>query len=395
MKFLELVQQQKEYIVNTRRYLHENPELSAQEFKTAEFLKSEVAKLGLEIKQASTTGFIAILDTKKPGKNVGLRADIDALPVQESQVNLKQNKVSCSKNDGVSHVCGHDGHMAILLGAMKVLCSIKDELCGKIVFIFEEGEEIGTGIDSTIELLKGEKLDAIYGTHLTSFMPVGKICVDGGPRMAGAVAVEMDIFGKAGHGSRPDLSINPVFAGANILMAISSAWNNQLDVTKTVTLGLTQFYAGTANNVIPEKAYIGGSLRYFDEEEGKKAMELIKDIATLTAKAHKCSVDFLNTRISTIPIINDENLSNIAKEGLKKYCDKILVNDVKWFASESFAKYRSLCPILFAFVGVQNDELGSGAEHHNEKFDIDENALEYACISTCEFAYNFLTKETK
>lgn len=387
MNFTDLVKKQKDYMIKVRRFLHENPELSSKEFKTTKFLKNEVKKLGLCIKEVGTTGFVAILDTKKAGKNIGIRTDIDALPVHESKINLKQTKTSCSKTDGISHACGHDGHMAILLGAIQILYSIKDKLRGRIFFIFEEGEEIGSGIDKMIYALKDEKLDAIYGTHLASFVPTGTICINNGAIMAGATLIEMNILGKAGHGSRPDLSINPVFAGANVLMAISSAWNNQLDVTKTVTLGITQFQAGTANNVIPNKAYIGGTLRYFDEFEGKKALEVIKDVATLTAKAHKCEIDFLNSGPIAMPLINDEKLSKIAKNGLLKYC--INIDDIKWFASESFAKYKLLCPILYVFVGIKNDELGSGAEHHNEKFDIDDNALEYACISTCEFAYNF------
>ncbi|MGX7014455.1 amidohydrolase [Vagococcus silagei] len=380
-----------DYLIKTRRFLHENPEVSSKEFKTSELLKKEIASIGLEIHPVQGTGFYAILDTGNPGKTVALRTDIDALPIQEQKNNLKQERIVYSKNDGISHMCGHDGHMAVTLAAAKVLVDLKDQLKGKIIFIFEEGEEIGSGIHAMVEALKPLNIDAIYGTHLTSFMDTGTICLDGGPRMAGAVEIDFNVIGKSGHGSRPDLSINPLFAGANILNNITSAWANQLDVGKTVTLGITQFHAGTVNNVIADKAHIGGSLRYFDVSEGLKALDLIKDVAEKVAAAHKCQIEYTkHTRIATIPVVNDANLAAIARDGVAEIFPNSLITDVKWYASESFAHYAKVAPSVFSFVGIRNEDLGSGAEHHNDYFDLDEAALPYSLGATLNFVNKYL-----
>ena len=358
-RLLEMVKEVDSYVRNIRGYLHEHPEISTNEFKTTKFLQAEVKKLGLSIEMASTTGFITTMDTGKPGKTVGLRTDIDALPVKENPVNLSKQKKWVSKNEGVSHVCGHDAHMAILLGTMKILYEFKDELSGTIIFIFEEGEEIGSGIAGMLDTLKDKGIDAIYGTHITSFMKTGEVCLDAGPRMAGDAWINFDVIGKSGHGSRPDLSINPVFAAAQVLNGIASAWSNQIDVGKTVTLGLTQIHGGTADNIIPDKVTIGGSLRFFDHYEGLKAVEVLKKVAELTAKAHNCTVEFKTPSIGAA-MINDPGLAEIAQNGLSEVLPDSLVHDVKWYASESFSEYNQIAPSIFAFVGVRNEELGSG-----------------------------------
>lgn len=379
------------YMRETRGYLHENPEVSSAEWETRDFLKDEIRKLDLPITDVKGTGFYAVLDTKKAGKTVALRTDIDALPIQEEPTNLKGPKKWVSKRDGAAHMCGHDGHMAVLLATMELLVDLKDQLVGKVIFLFEEGEETGAGIHPMLDAIRPLGIDAIYGTHLVSFMPTGQICLDGGPRMAGAAVIDLEITGQAGHGSRPDLSVNPVFAAANVLTGITSAWANQVDVSKTVTLGLTQIHSGVVNNIIPETATIGGSLRYFEVPEGEKAVAIIKDVAEKTAAAHKCSARYLETtRFATVPLINDENLAEIARFGVTELFPERLVEGVQWYASEPFSLYAQVAPSVFAFVGIGNEELGSGAEHHNEHFDLDEDALKYSLGATVKFTLNFL-----
>lgn len=301
------------YLVKTRRYLHENPELSGEEFETSKFLKSEVQKLNLPITEVEGTGFYAILDTEKVGKTIGLRTDIDALPIVEKEENQKAKRVCKSKVNGKFHACGHDGHMAILLAAMHILVKNKDNLKGKIIFIFEEGEEICSGIGKMVEALEKEKIDAIYGAHLAAFLDTGKIAIDAGPVMAGNAIVDFTVRGKGGHGYRPDLSINPIFAATNIINGLASAWVNRVDVRKTVTLGLGMINGGTIANVIPDEVRVAGTLRYFDIEEGKKALEFVRKVGSLTAEAHEC--EFIENKIlhDNEPVINDENLTKLAK----------------------------------------------------------------------------------
>lgn len=381
--------------IERRGYLHERPELSSEEVETSKYLKREVAKLDLEIEEVpGSTGFTALLNTGKPGKTLGIRTDIDALPIEERPRNLSKERKYVSQNPGVMHARGHDGHMSILLTTMKMLIELKEQLTGKIYFIFEEGEEINSGIDAMVEYLKDKGLDAVYGNHLASFMETGKICVDAGPLMAGSVRVDFTVHGQSGHGSRPDLSINPIFAATQILNGLTSAWANQVDVTKTVTLGLTKFQAGSTWNVIPDKVDIEGSLRYFDVEEGKKAIGIVKTIAEHTAKAHNCTVTFgENLQMLSKPVINDATLAKLAQKGVQEALPDSLVEDVQWFASESFSKYSELAPICFSFVGIGNEEYGSGAEHHNEYFDLDDTALYYAVVAATKFAVDYLVEK--
>jgi len=383
-----------EETIETRAYLHTYPEVSSEEFETSKYLKKKVTELGLTVEEVpESTGFTALLDTGKPGKTVGIRTDIDALPIEEHPENLAGKRKYMSKNPGAMHACGHDGHMAIVLTVIKMLSEIKDKLTGKVYFIFEEAEEIGAGIEPMIAHLQDKHIDAIYGNHLTSFMGTGTICVDEGPRMAGAILVDFTIHGKGGHGSRPDLSINPLFAAAQVLSALTNAWANRIDVTKTVTLGLTQIHGGNANNVIPDKVNIGGSMRFFDEEEGKKALELSKKVIQLTAEAHECTAEFPSTfDIKGKPVMNDPTLATLAQTGIAELMPDALVHDVTWFASESFNQYSRIAPTLFVFVGMKNEAYGSGAEHHNNYFDVDDAALKHGVLATAKFAVDFLTK---
>lgn len=396
-KILDLVKEVYPEAVDLRRYFHENPELSSQEIKTSKFLKEYSANLGLEVEELSPTensagtGFIATLDTGRPGKTVGLRTDIDALPVIETEENLKRKRETISKVRGIMHACGHDGHMATVLSSMRILNSLKDELDGKIIFIFEEGEENNTGVHPLVELLQTKKVDAIYGNHLTSFLPTGKISASAGPVTSSTARVLFDVIGRGGHASRPDKSINPVFAASYILTNIASAWNNQLDVEKTITLGITQFEAVGARNVIPEKVHIGGTLRYFDKDIGDKASNVIRNVAKHVAAAHNCTVIFDETfGPSTPSVINDNKLSEMAESVISDLYPGALEENVRWYASETFSRYSQVCPTVFSFVGINNEKVGSGAEHHNDRFDLDEEALKYAIGAMTGFAIRFL-----
>src|SRR5699024_1772982 len=180
---------------------------------------------------------------------------------------------------------------------------------------------------------------------------------------------------------------------AQILNGLTSAWANQMDVTKTVTLGLTQIHGGTANNVIPDKVYIGGSLRFFDIEEGEEELEVVQRIADATAHAHEGTVEFYRSfEVNALPVVNDDSLAIQAQQGMEEILPNALKHDVTWFASEPFNEYSKLALTLFAFIGMRNEIYGSGAEHHNNYFDVDDDALIYGVIATSKFAIDFLTK---
>lgn len=374
-----------------RQYLHCNPELSCQEYKTSLYLKSILSDLELEIKACGKTpGFLAILDTKKTGKTIALRTDIDALPIEESLENMTQKRQVISQNNGVMHACGHDAHMAMMIGIIRILTKLKQQFTGKVIFCFESAEENGGGWEDIIDLLREYHVDAIYGTHVAASMPSVTFCADAGSVMAGCIVVDIEVTGKGGHGSRPDLAINPVFPMAAILTNFSHAYANYKYVDKVVTLGITELEASKAKNVIADRGLIGGTLRFFDRQEAERFWHKLKIIAEQTAAMHDCQIK-INDNSIVNAVINDERLALLLQDTVQQLYPGKLQHDVKWYASESFSYYAELAPACFMFLGIANDKIGSGADHHNEHFDIDEDVLKQgvAVISYC--TWRFLT----
>ena len=222
-----------------------------------------------------------------------------------------------SDDPHTSHACGHDAHTAMLLGAMRVLAEQRDNLAGVIYFCFEEGEEDGRGILAMLNQLSAHGVDVCWGIHVYAGLESGKICVSAGPRMAGAAGVGIKVIGRGGHGSRPDMSVNPVFCAASILTNTATAWVNQITAGRTVTLGVTSIQGGEAPNVIPDTADILGSLRFFNDEEGEKAVRIFKNVAEHTAAMNNCQVQF-DDRFCVLcaPVINDEYYSNLISAAL-------------------------------------------------------------------------------
>lgn len=394
-EILSKISQYDDYTRKVRRHLHLYPEVGGHETETAKYLKAELSKIGqFEIHDVSgSTGFYAILDTKRAGKTIGLRTDIDGLPIMENELNGGgKPKTLVSKNVGVTQGCGHDGHMATLMTSIRIIYDLRERLSGKFVFIFEEGEETNTGIRPMVAALKDIHFDIIYGNHLLSSVPSGLIYINEGSVTTGMAMISMQVFGKGGHASRPDLAVNPIFAAANILTSVSIAWNNQRDITKLVTLGVTQLQAGEAWNVIPDSVYIGGTLRFFDWDAGVHSLKLIKKVATDVAHAHGCTVQFGEKMTAQVPpVVNNPQVTVFARQMIDRLYPGRVTNDPKynWYASETFALYNQLAPTLFAFVGVQNSELGITAGHHTGEFDIDEDALQYAIGTMVKIAVSY------
>lgn len=390
-----LVKENLDFAKKIKNYLHEYPELSSKEFETRKFLIDECKKLGLEIEEVeNSTGFVAILDTKKQGKILGLRTDIDALPILENEENLKGKKEVISKNPGVMHACGHDFHMALALTSAKILSELKDKLDGKFYFIFEEGEETGAGIHAMVNHLKNIKFDAIYGNHVDNQIPTGKIAISKGKVNAGCAGVDFDVIGKGGHGSRPDLSTSPINALVAIINNLNQTWASGLDPNEIVTLGIGSINAGFASNVIPDKANLKATLRFFEDEVGEKALEKLKDVAEKTASIYGCKVKFNNyTRVVAYPVSNDENLSEFARSSLEEILPNSRVDKEVSFGSESFYGYGKIAPSVFVRIGVKNEEKGCGAGAHTEKFDVDNDGLFYGLACALNFLINFDRKE--
>lgn len=400
-KIIEAVKKAEPKLIEERRRFHINAELSCEEYETAEYIVAEMDKIGLKpVWVRKPVSAYYVLDTEKPGKTLAFRADMDALTIQEDEYNLKQKKFAVSKNSGVCHACGHDGHTAMLLTIARVMVECKADLCGKFIFFFESGEEKGAKHDTSddfVEILKEIKPDAIWGMHLCGFMECGQISVQQGERMATSGRFDIKIDGKGGHGSTPNLAINPLNTAAEIASELQKIIPQKVPEKEIATLTVTSIQGGDKWNIIPDDCVIKGTFRCCS----KRVYDLISDQIISAVEAacgsNNCTVEYLHKPGSDEfkPVVNDAKLSTIAEKAVDKILPGARVQQPVWMASESFGKYQKIVPGLFAFVGVKNNELGSGAEHHNAKFDIDESSLALGVCATLQFVADFTCSEAE
>ena len=304
-----------------RQKIHSYPEIAYEEFKTSEFIEQKLKSFGIKVyKNFGTTGLVGVLEgNKSSSKSIGLRADMDALPMSE-KTNLKYQ----SKNEGKMHACGHDGHVTMLLGAAYAL-SKNQNFSGKVYFIFQPAEEGGrAGAKSMIDdgLFKKFKIDNVWGIHNWPGIPIGKAVIHKDFTMAGGDLFEIKIIGKGGHAAQPQNVSDPVIALGFILIAVQTIISRQLDPFSNAVISITKINAGSAFNVIPDEAYIGGTLRTTNKTERDTLLKKIKKMAEETASSHNCKIDF-KINPGYPPTINNEEKSLIASNVLKKHLVKI------------------------------------------------------------------------
>ena len=383
-----LAEENKDYVTELRREFHRHPEISGQELLTRQTIIRELESMGTPYRLLPGTGVIAIIEGARPGRGRVIRADMDGLAVKETRENLCRPKVCVSEINGVSHACGHDAHMAMLLGTIRILMSLRDEIIGTIYCCFEEGEETNCGVAVMLEALSEYDIAECFALHVYNALESGKLDISPGPRMAGNIHIGIRINGVSGHGSRPDQAVNPIVPAAHIITQLYSAFLNQLDAEETVTLGLCQLQAGTGGNIIPEYAFIGGTARYFSAEEGKKAVSIIRTISENTALSHRCTVEFQPTpQLGLFPVINDATVSTHLQKVIEGICGNHALGSCgKWYASECYSKYLQHYPGALGLLGIQNEFYGSGAAHHNGRFDIDEEVLPLGVCAEVAFA---------
>ncbi|SOC44971.1 amidohydrolase [Ureibacillus acetophenoni] len=392
---LVLAKQAEPYVIELRRDFHRYPEVGLQEHRTIGVVTSELEKMGVPYEVVPNGGVIGVIEGTEPGKSLILRADLDALPMKEEEVNLKTKKLVVSETDHAAHTCGHDGHMAMLLGAAKILSENKDHIRGKVILAFEQAEEIGGGIYNLLHKLKEIGANGVWGIHLKSDIPSGKISVDPGPRMASSMYFKVKINGKSGHGSRPDLSISPLDCFTNFYQSLKNLRLSGLDPYQPITYSIGSVHAGSAPNIIPEYLEFGGSIRFLHYEQGLKMEQEFKRVLEKTCELYRCTYEFIQEpKLADTTINNQEDCSSIASESIKKSLGvNALYHYPAWMASESFGFYQKCFPGVFAFVGIANAEKGTGAEHHNIYFDIDEDALTLGVAATIQYTLDFLQSE--
>lgn len=375
------------YVKDLRRYFHMNPELSGKELNTTNRIIKELESFGIKYTKINDTTVIG--EIGEGAKKIALRADNDALPIVEAG-----EKEYISKNKGVMHACGHDGHTSMLLGAAKYLKTIEDTLDGKVYLCFQPAEEIGGGAKEVLEFLEENGgVDEVFGIHLWSLIPVGKICASAGARMASGDSFNIHITGRGGHGSRPDQCVDPLKIGAKILLEITSIPCNRISTLDNAVVSVGAFNGGTAGNVIPNEAILKGGFRTFTKEarvEIPKLLEKIsKNIAEYSGGDAKVEIT-----VGVPCVYNHEASAERAEEVIANMFGKEAVYKFEPVcASENFGLYTEKYPGLMAFVGAGNAEKGIIYPHHHPKFDIDEDSLLQGTILYAEYARKFLSEK--
>ncbi|MBC8078999.1 MAG: amidohydrolase [Gorillibacterium sp.] len=368
-------------MVAWRRYLHQYPELSYHEQKTSEWIAAKLTSFGLEVQLGvGGYGVTALLRGNEEGPTVALRADIDALPIQDEKVCDYSSTVP-----GVMHACGHDGHTAALLGAAKLLSEIKNKIAGTIKFIFQPAEEVTPGgAKPMIEAGVLAGVDAIYGIHLWTPFPVGTASTKAGALMAAADEFDIEIQGKGGHGGLPHVTIDSLLVAAHLVVNLQTVVSRSLNpiVPSVVTVGCLS--AGKSFNIIADRAILKGTVRTFDEPTRQLARRRVEEII-----AHTCAMfgaDYtLDYKMGYPPLINHPNETEIFVEAACEVLGREAMNEPELImAAEDFSHYLNEIPGSFLFIGAG----GSGAQyaHHHPMFDLEEQAIGLATRILCSVA---------
>jgi len=358
-------------VVELRRAIHAHPELAYEEESTAALVKKELVDLGWKVlPPMAKTGVVALLECKQPDlRCIGLRADMDALPIQE------QNNCSyASVHTGKMHACGHDAHTANLLGVAMILSELRNELTGTYKLIFQPSEEkMPSGAAAMIAegVLLHPKVDKMLGWHVHPEIQSGKVGFRPGKFMASADEIYLTVIGKGGHAAQPHQFISPLIISAEILLALQS-YN---DATKPVVLTFGKITADGATNVVPEKAYLAGTLRCFDEEQRKAMHEVIQQTCLSIAQKHNANCE-VNIVVGYPVLVNDEALTQQCIDLAGVYLGNANVVDLpQRMGAEDFAFYSHHVPVCFYRVGVGNVARNIQSPIHSATFDIDEDAL--------------------
>jgi amidohydrolase len=362
-------------IVEMRRHLHRNPELSFKEFETANFVEEELKALGLPVQRLAETGLVALIEGVEPhSKTIALRADMDALPIREL------NKADyCSLNDGVMHACGHDVHTSSLLGVANILSGMRDQIHGTVKLIFQPGEEkIPGGASLMIKegVLKKPDVSQITGQHVMPLLEVGKVGFRKGMYMASADEIYMTIIGKGGHGAHPQNCIDPIAISAQVITALQQVVSRSAKPSIPSVLSIGKVIANGATNVIPDEVYMEGTFRTFDEEWRHHAHTLIQRTVRGICEAFGATCE-IEVRVGYPFLENDPEMTDKARNFAVEYLGEENVVDLEiWPAGEDFAFYTREVPGCFYRLGTRNESKGIVSMLHTPTFDIDENALE-------------------
>lgn len=388
-KLMNMLEARKGEIVQIRRHLHENPELSFKEEKTAQYIIDFYKGKGVSIQTnvGNGLGIIVTIEGGKPGKTIGLRADFDALPItEETEVPFR------SKNEGVMHACGHDGHTAYLLVLADCINELKDSLSGTIKIIHQHAEETPPGgAKSMMESGALDELDAVFGIHLFPSHPAGVVGYRGGYSMAGRTYFKLAIKGVGGHGSSPHMANDAIVAGAHFVTAVQTVISRRLNPFDMGVVTIGSFDGKGSFNVIKDRIEIEGDVRYMTAETqqliDKEIHRIVKGIETEFDV--QCELTYVP---DYPPLYNDPELTEFVKNSLESMNDKEIKKVVEFpvfSGSEDFSYYAEKIPGCFFYIGCKPKGVAKAYFNHHPKFDIDEDALLIASKSVAEVVCRF------
>jgi len=401
----EDIQQIESQVIEWRHYFHENPELSNREFNTAKKIAAHLKSLGMEVQTGvAKTGVVGLLKGDKPGKVVALRADIDGLPVTErNDLSYKSNVVDTflGTKTGVMHACGHDTHIAILMGVAQVLSKHKDKIKGSIKFIFQPaeegpppGEEGGAKLMVKEGVLENPKVDAIYGLHINSATPVGTITLKPEGIMAAVERFVVTVKGKGSHGSAPWSGVDPILISAKIIDGFQTIISREaylIEAPAVITVG--KITSGTRFNVIPESAELIGTVRTLNPDMRIKIIKRMTEMASDIAKAYggSATIDWQN---NTIVTYNDPELTTKAISTLKKVAGDNKVLDMKAVTGgEDFSYFQEKIPGVYFFLGGMTPGNTEPFPHHTPDFKIDDAGMLLGVQSLTQLALDYLNHQ--
>ncbi len=356
----------KDEIIALRRDFHIHPELGYEEVRTSGIVKDYLGDLGIETKIMAKTGVVGYLNNGGE-KTIAIRADMDALPIQE-----ESNVPYKSKVPGKMHACGHDAHTAMLLVTAKILSQM--EFDGNIRFLFQPAEEGLNGARKMVQEGAIAGVDAIIGMHVWINLPAKSIGISEGPIMAAVDRFRINVIGKGGHGASPHETSDPILASSYIISSLQSIVSRNVDPVDTAVVTVGKIHGGTAFNIIPENVELEGTVRTFSEDTQKMIERRVKEIAENVAKAQGCSAEVKYEHLN-YATINDKNLAEMGRK-IAAQITSVEEQGIN-MGGEDFSEYARVIPGLFAYLGIRNEEKGITYPHHNPKFDIDEEALPY------------------
>jgi len=393
-KVWKIANEIKDEIIKNRRHIHMHPELGFEEVETARFVAKHLKELGIEIKtNVAKTGVIGLIKgTAGEGKTIGIRADMDALAMQEeTDVPYK------SVNDGIMHACGHDSHTAMLLGVAKILTQMKDKIKGNVKLFFQPAEEGLGGAKPMIEqgALKDPDVSAVIALHILPEFEAGTIQLKDGSFTASSDKIWFDIKGIGGHAAAPHETVDPIVVGAHLVSALQTIASRATDPVDPVVVSICTFHAGTIYNVIPEVVKLTGTVRALKPEVRKATYEAIKRIAEGIAKTYGATIT-PGIKLGYAPGINDSELNKIIREAATELAgeDKVLTGEDPSLGAEDFYEFSDnyRIPVSMFWHGVGNKEKGLTYPVHSPHFDMDEDALPLGCAILALSALKYLSQ---